>query len=194
MARNRQEKSILGIICSIMPLLFLYLWMTGTPMLKLALYFVLAVVLIMGTAYASGFVRRKKAMSSGIDLIDKMRGDALKRFLLSHFQKLGYTGEFTPENESFGADLILEKESLRIAIQVNCGSKKNGVEAVRKITAAKAHYGAQEARIISNGFFTDAAVKLAGSSDIQLWDRDQLSEYMRGQNGRQQILSFNSQQ
>jgi restriction system protein len=51
-----------------------------------------------------------------------------------------------------------------------------GIAAVQEVVAAKAHYGANRAMVVTNAHFTQAAVTLANSNDVDLWDRDRLAK------------------
>ncbi|EGA90542.1 restriction endonuclease [Planococcus donghaensis MPA1U2] len=53
-----------------------------------------------------------------------------------------------------------------------------GIKAVQEISAAKLHYGANEAWVVTNSFFTKAASELATSNHVKLVNRDQLMKIL----------------
>lgn len=83
---------------------------------------------------------------------------------------MSFTGDF-------GADLILETETQRIAVQAKRYKSKVGIKAVQEIASAKSHYRANETWVVTNNFFTAAAVELAQSNGVKLCDRNFLIDY-----------------
>ena len=79
-------------------------------------------------------------LNSGIDIADKMSGEEFEKFLLVHFQKLGYKGDTTSKTNDYGADLVLTKDGEKIVVQAKRWSSRVGIEAVQQIIGAKAYY------------------------------------------------------
>lgn len=122
---------------------------------------------------------RSKYLNSGMKEVDTMSGTQFESFLLAHFEKLGYKGNTTQASNDFGADLVLKKEGICIVIQAKRHKGKIGISAVQEVTGAIHYYKATKGIVVTNSFFTPAAVKLADASQIELWDRKKLSEIMK---------------
>ena len=78
----------------------------------------------------------------------------------------------------YGADLILEKDGRKIVVEAKRYSKDVGISAVQEIAAAMPHYQADEAWIVTNRDFTEAASNLAKSNDVKLVNRTQLIDFI----------------
>lgn len=125
----------------------------------------------------------KSLLNSGIDIADKMSGEEFEKFLLVHFQKLGYKGNTTATTNDYGADLVLTKDTKKIVVQAKRWSSKVGIGAVQQIIGAKMYYNANECIVATNNYFTPNAINLANSSSVELWDRTKILEIMLS-NGR----------
>lgn len=118
--------------------------------------------------------KRNKYIKSNINQIDKMEGEEFEEYLQVHFQKRGYKASLTPKSRDYGADLIFEKGSEKMVIQVKRYREKVGIKAVQEIVGAIGHYGAHRGMVITNSFYTKSAWELAKSNNIELWDRNTL--------------------
>ena len=120
----------------------------------------------------------KKLNQSGILQVDQMSGAEFEEFLRLRYKAEGYTVHKTPYTGDYGADLILEKGRQKIAVQAKRYKSNVGIKAVQEISAAKLHYGANEAWVVTNSFFTKAAAELAKSNKVKLVNRDELVEIL----------------
>src|SRR5690606_32301539 len=115
--------------------------------------------------------QRKLLLNSGIYEIDEMSGREFEQYLKYLYIKAGYKVRLTPASGDFGADLILEKETQRIAVQAKRYKSKVGIKAIQEIASAKTHYRATETWVVTNNYFTSAAITLAQSNGVKLYDR-----------------------
>lgn len=122
---------------------------------------------------------KSKYLSSGIKDVDTLSGTEFENFLLAHFEKLGYKGNTTQASNDFGADLVLKKDGEIIVIQAKRHKGKIGIKAVQEVSGAINFYSATKGIVVTNNYFTPAAVKLAEASKIELWDRKILSAMMK---------------
>lgn len=154
-----------------------------------AIIFFLSLIVICTISFSIRYLIYKKRkdilLNSGMDIVDKMTGQEFEKFLLVHFEKLGYAGELTPATNDYGADLILKKKNSKIVVQAKRWSSKVGIEAVQQIVGAKQYYNANECIVATNNLFTPNATNLALSSGVELWDRSKLIEIMNISNGRE---------
>ena len=69
-----------------------------------------------------------------------------------------------------GADILCSKKGLRYAIQCKYYQGPVGNHAVQEAFAAANYYGCDVAAVMTNSTFTPAAVSLAESTGVELWD------------------------
>jgi hypothetical protein len=88
----------------------------------------------------------------------------------------GYIIQQTSYSGDFGADLIVEKEAVRTAVQIKRFDAKNniGVKEINQVIAAKSYYQSDAAMLITTSDFTSSALKLSKTSDIITWNWDRL--------------------
>jgi len=127
-------------------------------------------------------IKNHKISKSGINDIDLMTGQEFEEYLEILFNKKGYAVETTPISGDFGADLILIKDSNRIAVQAKRYSNKVGLHAVQEVVSAMSHYNCNDGIVITNNYFTRACKKLSKSNGITLWNREKLRDEIISQN------------
>lgn len=106
--------------------------------------------------------------------VDGMSGRQFEDFLVTMYETLGYQIEETPHVGDQGADLVVERGGRRMVVQAKRYLEGVGNAAVQQAAAARTHYGAQEAVVITNSFFTKSAEELAESTGVTLVSRDEL--------------------
>ena len=68
--------------------------------------------------------------------------------------------------------------NVRFAVQAKRYSNNVGVSAGQEVVASKNYYACDEAIVVTNNYFTNAAIKLAVSNNVELLDRDWLLEVL----------------
>ena len=116
----------------------------------------------------------QRLAQSGIIEIDRMTGKTFEDYLALLFRQRGYRVTPTPYAGDYGADLIIEKEGLKTAVQAKRYKGKIGIEAIQQVVAAKARYRCQRAMVVTNQYFTPAAFQLARDNYVALWNRERL--------------------
>ena len=106
--------------------------------------------------------------------VDEMDGYTFESFLKYLFGNMGYFAQNTPLSNDQGADLILTKDSEHIVVQAKRSKNKIGNKAVQEITASIKHYKVERGIVVTNNEFSDQAIVLAHSNDIELMNRDRL--------------------
>lgn len=117
-----------------------------------------------------------KEMNRFFENIDQLNGYEFEGFLKTLSSKMGYQVEQTRLSGDQGADLVIVKFGEKTVIQAKRFGGKVGNKAVQEIMAAISLYEAQKGMVITNNYFTPAAVKLANANNIELVDRDALEE------------------
>lgn len=116
----------------------------------------------------------KDASISLEDKIDSMTGLDFEKFVGGIFRKMGYKTEVTKGSGDFGIDVIADNGIVRIGIQAKCYSGSVGNEAVQQAVAGRTYYKLDKAMVVTNNYFTPAAIQQARASMVTLWNRDDL--------------------
>ncbi|GIO88548.1 hypothetical protein J25TS5_54800 [Paenibacillus faecis] len=143
---------------------------------------VLAIAIFIAVLTMISIQRNERLKRSGIADIDKMEGVQFEKYLGFLFQGQGYKVQVTKASGDYGADLILQKDGKKIAVQAKRYSKNVGIKAVQEAQASIAHYGATEAWVVTNSDYTEAASELAKSNRVRLINREALVEMILAMN------------
>ena len=112
---------------------------------------------------------------AGLPEIDRMDGRSFEEKIAFLFRKKGYQVETTPYVGDWGADLVITNNGRRSVVQVKRWKKRVSPRAVQEVVAAKAKYNCQNAMVVTNSYFTQAARGLAKVNGVELWDRERLA-------------------
>ena len=147
-----------------------------------------AVVFVGISLFGLGFLvqrirAQRRLRESGIEDADKMSGVEFEEFLLQQFAKRGYQGYLTSTTDDYGADLILQKDGRRIAVQAKRWNSTVGIKAVQEIIGAAKYYSADKGMVVTNSTFTENAFELAKANGVELWGRKELVRFLLSQKG-----------
>lgn len=107
-------------------------------------------------------------------MLDTMTGTEFVDFLADIFQNKGCLVSKNPPTHDFGADLIVVRLGVAIAVQAKCRKQAVRITAIQEIYGGRDYYHTQRALVVSIGGFTKSAVKLANRLGVELWDRKRL--------------------
>jgi restriction system protein len=124
-------------------------------------------------------VKRNKLLQSGIFDIDRMAGEQFEEYMLAYFKSQGYSGYLTRATGDYGADLVIEKQGLKIVVQAKRWKDTVGISAIQQVIGAIKHYNADKAMVITNSYFTKNAIELSNSNSVELWDRNYIIANMK---------------
>ena len=133
---------------------------------------------------ASGLLGHRRAAArdslrrAALPDIDLMTGAQFELRLVEAFRRTGYQVRHVGGTRDLGSDLIVEKAGVRAVVQAKRQAARVGQPAVREAAAARAHYSAHRSMVVTNSYFTQTAIVLAASNDVELWDRDALSRFI----------------
>lgn len=114
-----------------------------------------------------------------IDKIDEMDGREFELFARTLLLKNGFENiNVTQASCDFGVDIIAEKECVKFAIQCKRYNSSVGISAVQEVIASKSLYDCHIACVLTNNFFTPAAIELAKKNLVILWDRGELQKFI----------------
>ena len=114
--------------------------------------------------------------SISMDEIDELSGYEFEVFTKILFEKMGYESCNTKLSGDQGADLIIKKFGETTVVQAKRYNNKVTNKAVQEVVASIKYYNANKGAVITNNEFTDSAIELANSNNIQLIDRNKLCE------------------
>lgn len=122
--------------------------------------------------------------------IDEMSGTEFEDFAAEILHRSGIAVlELTKESGDFGADIIVMYEGERTAVQCKRYARPIGVKAVQEAVSAKDYYKCTRAAVITNSTFTRQARELAAESNVILWDREDVYNFMNTAAGKSQRKS-----
>lgn len=120
--------------------------------------------------------KRHRLKISGIKKIDSMSGIEFEQYLQMNLKRNGFSHiKTTKASGDFGADITMrDGDGNLVIVQAKRYKSKVGIAAVQQVIGAMSYYNGDYGIVITNSYFTPAAVKLAEASSIELWDRDTL--------------------
>ena len=123
--------------------------------------------------------QQRKITKYTIDDIDLMTSTEFEEFIALLFKKMGYSSQVTKQSGDQGIDVIAIKNNTRIGIQAKCYSNAVGNAAVQEAVAGKSFYNCDKTVVVTNNYFTTAAIELAQANNVILWNRDLLKEKLK---------------
>jgi tetratricopeptide (TPR) repeat protein len=114
-----------------------------------------------------------------INDIDIISGYEFEILLKRLFESRGYSVIHTSLSNDQGADLIIEKFGERTVVQAKNWQNNVDNGAVQEVFTAINHYDADKSLVISSSGFTNGAIELAQSNNVELWDREKLSKMLK---------------
>lgn len=111
--------------------------------------------------------------------IDRLEGYEFELFLEVLFEKMGYNTERTKFSGDQGADLIIRKFGETTVVQAKNYSNKVTNKAVQEVVASINHYNANRGMVVTNNEFTQSAIDLARSNNVELVDRSRLEQLLK---------------
>jgi len=119
--------------------------------------------------------------------IDNLDGLQFERFIEILYKDLGVKANITPSTADYGADLILDINGKKIAVQVKKRKSQNiGVDAVQEVYASMKYYQVDHAAVITNRYFTKNAKNLAEVNEVKLVDREDLLKIIEKRNNKKE--------
>jgi restriction system protein len=127
-------------------------------------------------------ILQKEIVISNTEDINKLNPLEFEIFVKELYKKLGYNSWITQRTHDHGADVIAEKNSKRIAIQVKYSKKNINGYGIYQTERGKHNYKADKGICVTNSRFTNQAKLDALRYDIQLMDTDEISRFLRKYN------------
>lgn len=113
--------------------------------------------------------------------MDQMDGQTFEHFCADLLQSSGFSNvEVTQASGDFGIDILAQKDGVTYGIQCKCYSDTVGNHAVQEALSGAQYYHCMVAVVMTNNYFTQAAVETAKRTNVLLWDRDKVLEMVNG--------------
>jgi len=123
---------------------------------------------------------RSRFLRLGMADIDAMEGKEFEEACAELLRNLGYKKvTVTKTSGDQGVDILAVKGKIRYAVQCKRHDGSVGNAAIQEVAAGIPYYGCDQGIVITNSYFTESAIRLAMSNNIDLWDRDFLTEHLR---------------
>ena len=137
-------------------------------------------VIVLLTLLTAGFLAarnwRRRRDSLGMD---EMEGHDFEYFCADLLKQKGFLDvEVTKGSGDYGVDILAEKDGITYAVQCKCYNAPIGIRAVQEIYAGRDYYDRMVGVVMSNQYFTSAAVDAAKKLKILLWDRGYIESMM----------------
>ena len=111
------------------------------------------------------------------ELIDELEGHDFEEYCAELLRRNGFSDvTVTKGSGDFGLDILCEKDGVTYGVQCKRYDKPIGVHAIQQAYAGRDYYGRMVGAVMTNQYFTEAAVKAASKLNIMLWDRGYLDE------------------
>lgn len=126
------------------------------------------------------FEEEKEAVNNSLDYSTIDNGYEFESFVANLYKMLGYNVlDVTSKSGDQGADVLIEKDNIKYAIQVKYYNNPVGNKAIQEVVAAKSFYKTDKAMVVTNSTFTPQAITLANANDVLLVDGNKLDELIK---------------
>lgn len=120
---------------------------------------------------------------AGIDrvsAVDGMEGHDFEYFCAGLLKKNGFdSAEVTRGSGDQGVDILATKGGVKYAIQCKNYASRLGNTPIQEVNTGKTFYKCHVGVVMTNSTFTPAAEELAASTNVLLWDRKVLEQFIR---------------
>ena len=103
-------------------------------------------------------------------------GIAYEQFCAARLTVAGWRAHATQASGDQGADIVAERDRVRLVVQCKRYAKPVGNAAVQEVAAACRYWAGDMAAVVSNAGFTPAARKLAAATGVLLLHHDDLDD------------------
>ena len=127
-------------------------------------------------------IRFSENIQTQLNQIDSLDGWGFENYIACLLKNTGYKNvNVTSGSGDFGADIIAERNGVKIAFQCKRFSDKVGPKVVGEVLRGMNRYKCTKGIIVTNNYFTDQAIKEASISNIELWDRDKIINILKNE-------------
>ncbi|MCD8027098.1 MAG: restriction endonuclease [Erysipelotrichaceae bacterium] len=125
------------------------------------------------------------------ELDDGMSGEEFEQYVAEILKYNDYTNvELTKHTGDYGIDILADYQGYSYAIQCKMYHKPVGIAAIQQAYAGYIYYNCDYPIVVTNNRFTQAAIELADTNDVILWEGTYL-EKMRKRANRHCLFHHN---
>lgn len=107
-----------------------------------------------------------------------MSGHEYEHYVADLIRQAGWEAKVTSGSGDHGADIIAEKDGIRVAIQCKLYSSAVGNKSVQEAFSAQGFYDCHKSCVVTNNTFTNAARKAAYKLNVSLLHHDKLCDFL----------------
>lgn len=116
-------------------------------------------------------------LSKELEKIDKMDGLSFEGYCAKLLTSIGYTNvNVTKSSGDQGIDVLAKSGNTAYGFQCKNYSKPVGNSSVQEAHAGRSFYNLDKTIVFTNNYFTTSAKNIAKETNVDLWDRDTLTE------------------
>ncbi len=124
--------------------------------------------------------RKENLFQLNVSDYNNLSGEQFEIFVAELLKRNGYSNlNLTSRSGDFGVDILATKQGIKYAFQCKRYSDKVGNHAVQEAYSGMAYYNAHKAVVVTNNFFTQAAIETARKIGVELWDRNTVEKLIR---------------
>lgn len=132
----------------------------------------------------------KTNLQEQLNKVDMLEGIEFEKYIGQLLKNIGFTNVIiTKGSGDFGADIIAEKENIRYAFQCKRFSTPIGPKPIGEVLRGMNKYKCTRGIVVTNNYFTKQAIQEASISDIELWDRNKLSNLINVINNKEIVFN-----
>jgi restriction system protein len=122
----------------------------------------------------------RKKLNQEVEALSQMPPREFEEWFADLLKNLGYDKvTLTPASNDEGIDVLAEHKGLKVVVQCKRWKKNVGSPTIQTFLGAMQHAGAQRGMLITTGFFTTSAKKMADSHPIELIDCADLTDLIQ---------------
>lgn len=115
-----------------------------------------------------------------LEYINTMDGYDFEHFTKILLEKNGFKQvSVSKSSNDYGIDVFATKNKYTYAIQCKRYAKTVGIKAVQEAKSGCEYYQCDVPVVFTNNTFSPAAINLAKSTNVELWDQDTLFHYLK---------------
>lgn len=129
--------------------------------------------------YEPSSLEEEESLVTGSDAYHpNMSPHDYEEFCAKLLRRVGWEAQTTVASGDQGADVVASKNNIRLVIQCKLYAQPVGNKAVQEVNAARSHYVANYAVVVSNADYTRSARQLASSTNVKLLHHEELQQYV----------------
>ena len=130
-------------------------------------------------------VRQEYKNEYSIFDVDRLNGNEFEKFVGQLLEICGFSNVIiTGKAGDQGGDIIATKDDTKYVIQAKryAVNRRVNNKAVQEVVAALPIYNGNMGIVITNSYFQPSAMELANAHNVELWDRNKVSEMLEKYN------------